>query len=52
LPDAVKAYQTGDKVDINFNEGIVNIGGKEFNFAPLPEKLMSVFKAKWFGKII
>jgi 3-isopropylmalate dehydratase small subunit len=45
LPDAVKAYQTGDKVDINFNEGIVNIGGKEFNFAPLPEKLMSVFKA-------
>ncbi len=43
LPEAVKAFKQGDSVDINFEDGIVNIAGNEFKFAPLPEKLMNIF---------
>jgi hypothetical protein len=46
LPEAVKAYQPGDEININFEEGIVLVGNKSFNFAALPEKLMNIFKAK------
>ena len=46
LPQAVEAYKAGDKVDINFEDGVVTIGNKKFNFPPLPEKLMGVFEAK------
>lgn len=45
LPDAVKAYNAGDKVEINFNEGIVTVAKNEFHFAPPPSKIMSVFEA-------
>jgi 3-isopropylmalate/(R)-2-methylmalate dehydratase large subunit len=43
LPEAVAAFNQGDNVDINFETGVVSISGKEFKFAPLPEKLMSIF---------
>jgi len=46
VPDAVDAYKQGDMVDINFEEGMVTINGKSFGFAPLPTKLMEIFKAK------
>ena len=46
LPEAVEAYKAGDIVDINFEDGVVIIGEKKFDFAPLPEKLMGVFEAK------
>ncbi|MFA5418862.1 MAG: 3-isopropylmalate dehydratase small subunit [Bacteroidales bacterium] len=46
LPEAVKAYQPGDEININFEDGIVMVGNKSFNFAALPEKLMNIFKAK------
>ena len=46
LPKAVDAFKQGDKVDIDFGKGIVTVGDKEFRFAPLPEKLMNIFKAK------
>ena len=46
LPEAVDSYKFGDKLSINFETGIVTIGEKEFKFAPLPEKLMGIFKAK------
>ena len=46
LPEAVEAYKAGDKVDINFEDGIVTIGDKEFAFAALPEKLMNIFSSK------
>ena len=46
LPEAVKEYKAGDKVDIDFEDGVVTIAEKEFKFAPLPEKLMAVFEAK------
>ena len=45
LPEAVDAYKPGDQVSIDFNRGIVDIDGKIFAFAPLPEKLMGIFKA-------
>ena len=46
LPEAVAAYNAGDKVDINFEDGIVTIANKEFKFAALPDKLMSIFASK------
>jgi 3-isopropylmalate dehydratase small subunit len=46
LPEAVDAYQQGDTVNVDFENGIVEIEGKQFHFAPLPEKLVGIFKAK------
>ncbi len=46
LPEAVKAYQPGDEININFEKGVVTVGRKSFTFAALPEKLMNIFKAK------
>ncbi len=46
LPEAVDAFNQGDLVKIDFAQGIVNIAGKEFRFAPLPSKLMDIFQAK------
>lgn len=46
LPEAIDAYQTGDDVNVNFSKGTVTVGTKTFTFAPLPEKLMSIFEAK------
>lgn len=46
LPAAVEAYKQGDRVDIDFENGKVTIAGKVFAFAPLPDKLVGIFKAK------
>ncbi len=46
LPEVVDAYKQGDEVLLDFVKGEVNVGGKIFKFAPLPDKLMGVFKAK------
>jgi len=46
LPEAVDAYKQGDKVNINLEKGIVSIETRDFEFAPLPAKLMDIFKAK------
>ena len=46
LPEAVAAYKAGDKVDINFEDGIVKIANNDFKFAALPDKLMSIFASK------
>lgn len=46
LQEAVDAYGQGDTVDINFENGKVTIAGKEYGFAPLPDKLVGIFKAK------
>ncbi len=46
LPEAVEAYQPGDQVDVNLEAGTVSVGEKMFNFSPLPEKLMNIFKSK------
>lgn len=36
----------GEKGGINVEEGKIIIGDKEFNFAPLPDKLMKIFEKK------
>ena len=46
LPDAVDAFNFGDNIEINFISGKIKVGEREFNFAPLPEKLMNIFKEK------
>ena len=46
VPDAVDAYKQGNKVNIDFSKGEINIENKIFSFAPLPEKLMAIFDAK------
>ncbi len=46
LPEAVDAYKQGDFVDIDFEAGKVTIGESVYNFSPLPDKLVGIFKAK------
>ena len=46
VPDAVNAYHQGDKVDIDFEKGLVIINGINYHFAPLPSKLLEIFQAK------
>lgn len=46
LPEAVDFYKQGDVVDVDLESGIVKVGDREFPFAPLPEKLMNIFKSK------
>jgi len=46
LPVAVEAYHQGDKVDINFAAGTVNVGDQHFNFEPLPDKLLKILEMK------
>ncbi len=46
LKEAVEAYKTGDTVELNFDESLLKIDGKEYHFSPLPEKLMNIFSNK------
>ena len=46
VPEAVDAYRQGDRVEIDFEKGLVTVAGKEFRFSPLPAKLMEIFNAK------
>jgi len=45
-PEVVDAFKTGDEVVVKFDEGIINIGDKDFSFEPLPEKLMQIIQKK------
>jgi homoaconitate hydratase family protein/3-isopropylmalate dehydratase small subunit len=45
-PAAVDAFKPGDETDIDFVNGFIRIAGIEYPFAPLPDKLMEIFKAK------
>ncbi len=42
----VDNYKAGDKVDIDFEKGIVKINDKVFNFEALPDKLMQIIDKK------
>ena len=46
LKEAVEAYKPGDKVDIDFDKGFVTVGGKKFNFEPLPPELQQIIEKK------
>ena len=45
-PEIVDAYKLGDKVDLDFNNGIIKLNDKEYKFAPLPDKLMAIIEKK------
>jgi 3-isopropylmalate dehydratase small subunit len=45
-PEAVNAYKPGDEVKIDFDNSNITVGGKQFDFAPLPEKLMQIIKKR------
>jgi hypothetical protein len=44
VPEAVEAYQTGDRMEINMQEGVVYLGNRQFKFSPLPGKLMKILE--------
>jgi len=44
--EAVNSYKLGDKVDVDFKNGKIKIGDKNFSFNPLPDKLMEIIKQK------
>lgn len=46
LPEAVAAYKSGDKIELNFEEGYVRVGDKKIKFEPLPDKLNEIIKSK------
>jgi len=46
LPEAVKAYRGGDRVDIDFERGKVIVGDRAINFEPLPDKLNEIIQSK------
>ncbi len=46
LPKAVDAYHEGDDVDIDFSAGTVMVGGQQFVFEPLPDKLLEILEMK------
>ncbi|PID91904.1 MAG: aconitate hydratase [Bacteroidetes bacterium] len=45
-PEAVSAYRRGDKVLVDFKQGLVYVGGQEFSFEALPEKLMEILEKR------
>ena len=46
LPEAVNAYQSGDRGEVDLAAGTVAIGGKILPFEPLPEKLLKILESK------
>jgi len=44
--EAVESYKTGDKVDVDFDKGIITIGDKQFRFEPLPAELKQIIEKK------
>ena len=45
-PEAVDAYQPGDTVKVDFQKGAIYLNDKQYDFAPLPEKLMQIIEKK------
>ncbi len=45
-PDIVNAYQQGDELNIDFQKGKVYINNQDYDFAPLPDKLMQIIEQK------
>jgi 3-isopropylmalate dehydratase small subunit len=45
-PDAVATYRFDDVVEVNFEQGTIQVGKHEFWFEALPEKLMAILEKK------
>ena len=46
VPEVVDMYKAGDKVDVNLEKGVIKMNDTEIKFAPLPDELLAIFKAK------
>ncbi len=44
-PEAVHAYKTGDKVEVDIEKSKIIVGGKEFSFPPLPKEILAIREA-------
>ncbi|MEA3497126.1 MAG: aconitase/3-isopropylmalate dehydratase large subunit family protein [Bacteroidota bacterium] len=44
--EIVDKYKDGDKIDIDFENGIIALNNQEYNIPPLPEKLMEIIEKK------
>lgn len=44
--EAVESYKPGDKVEVDFDNGIIMIGDKQFRFEPLPAELKQIIEKK------
>ncbi len=42
---AVEAYQDGDEVDLNAQEGWISVGGRKFTFPKLPPEILAIREA-------
>ncbi len=45
-PEVVEAYQPGDAVKVDFNQGALYLNEHQYGFAPLPDKLMQIIEKK------
>jgi 3-isopropylmalate dehydratase small subunit len=45
-PDVVESYQSGDKVSVSLDSGTIKLNEKEFNYPPLPGKLLEIIGRK------
>lgn len=41
-PEAVNAYREGDDVELNIEDGIIKVAGREFRFPPLPRQILDI----------
>lgn len=41
-PEAVKAYNEGDEVELDLDAGVIKIAGKEFTFPKLPAEILAI----------
>ena len=46
VPEVVDMYKAGDKVEVSLENGIIKINDTQIKFAPLPDELLAIFKAK------
>jgi len=44
--EAVEAYKPGDKVEVDFENGIIKLNDTAFKFGALPDKLMQIIEKK------
>jgi homoaconitate hydratase family protein/3-isopropylmalate dehydratase small subunit len=44
--DAVEAYKRGDEISIDFVNGIITVGNRNYTISPIPEKLRKIIEMK------
>ena len=44
-PEAVKAYNKGDSVELDIDSGVITISGTDYNFPKLPQEILAIREA-------